>query len=61
MGQHGWRQKVERRRVFTGEREKFGVAGQGLGLEGSLNSGRALGLYPRAEGAVEELQQGLER
>lgn len=52
VGQHGWRQKVERRRVLTGKSGRSLVwQGQGLGLEGSLNSGRALGLYPRAEGS----------
>lgn len=53
VGRHGWRQKVERRRVLTGKSERSLVwQGQGLGLEGSLNSGRALGLYPEGRGEL---------
>lgn len=45
--------KVERHRVLTGKSERSLVwQGQGLGLEGSLNSGRALGLYPESRGEL---------
>ena len=44
------RQELE---VLIGKSERGSVwQGQGLGLDGSLNSGRALGLYPKGRGEL---------
>lgn len=50
VGWHEWRQEVE---VLIGKSERGSVwQRQGLGLDGSLNSGRALGLYPKGRGEL---------